>query len=96
MPIRGSVEQAMGIAKDDKVTVINVYDKAQEAHRQLAIVATKHEEHEKTCAERYASILKAHTETTTEIKGFKNRLIIAFGGTICGLITVIAKMAGVF
>lgn len=97
-----SIEQAMGIAKNAQQTAKEAASSANEAIVMAKIMETKHNEHEKTCSQRYEEIVKTNAANAEIFKGVHNKIDTVnrklFNGLVClvgGMCIIIGTLLGI-
>lgn len=66
--------QAMGIAKDAKRIAESAAETANKAHLVAQLTTTRHDQHEKVCAERYREIISVNTKSAEHMERIGDKI----------------------
>lgn len=97
-----TIEQAMGIAKNAQSSARDAHLTANEALTIAKIMEARHNEHEKTCGERYEAIVKTNTDNGVifqgiheKIEGVNKKLFNGLVFLVIGMFGIIGTLLGV-
>lgn len=87
-----TIEQAMGIAKNAQQSAREAHTAANEALTIAKIMEARHNEHEKTCEQRYAEIVKSNAANGEIFKGVHDKIDHVNRKLFNGLVWLIGGM----